>query len=59
MYRTDFIVKYRDIENELTKRLEQRMAEEVAAEISSAIQANFNFTNINIVTNINGNPILT
>lgn len=59
MYRTDFIVKYRDIENELTKRLEQRMAEEVAAQISSAIQANFNFTNINIVTNINGNPVLT
>jgi hypothetical protein len=59
MYRTDFIVKYRDIENELTKQLEQKMAEKVAAQISSAIQANFNFSNINIVTNINGNPILT
>jgi hypothetical protein len=59
MYRTDFIVKYRDIESELTKQLEQKMAEKVAAQISSAIQANFNFSNINIVTNINGNPILT
>jgi hypothetical protein len=63
MYKTDFIVKYHDIENELTKKLEQQMAEKVASQISSAIQANFNFTNmntnINIVTNINGNPILT
>ena len=63
MYKTDFIVKYHDIENELTKKLEHQMAEKVASQISSAIQANFNFTNmntnINIVTNINGNPILT
>ena len=29
MYRTDFIVKYRDIENELTKRYERRIAEEI------------------------------
>ena len=58
MYKTDFIVRYRDIETELTKRLDNRLAEEVAAEISKAIQATFNFTNINIVTNVNGNPIL-
>ena len=58
MYKTDFIVRYRDIEIELTKRLDNRLAEEVAAEISKAIQSTFNFTNINIVTNVNGNPIL-
>ena len=59
MYKTDFIVKYHDIETELIKKLEKKMAEEVASEITAAIQANFNFTNINIVTNINGNPVLT
>jgi hypothetical protein len=57
MYKTDFIVRYRDIENELTKRYEHRMAEEISAEISKAIQASFNFTDINIVTNVNGTPI--
>ena len=47
MYKTDFIVKYHDIETELIKKLEKKMAEEVASEITAAIQANFNFTNIN------------
>jgi hypothetical protein len=57
MYKTDFIVRYRDIENELTKRYEHRVAEEIAAEISKAIQSSFNFSDINIVTNVNGEPI--
>jgi len=57
MYKTDFIVRYRDIENELTKRYEHRIAEEIAAEISKAIQSSFNFSDINIVTNVNGEPI--
>lgn len=57
MYKTDFIVRYRDIENELTKRYEHRMAEEISSEISKAIQSSFNFTDINIVTNVNGTPI--
>jgi hypothetical protein len=57
MYKTDFIVRYRDIENELTKRYEHRIAEEIAAEISKAIQTSFNFSDINIVTNVNGEPI--
>ena len=52
MYKTDFIVRYRVIENELTKRYEHRIAEEIAAEISKAIQSSFNFTDINIVTNV-------
>jgi superoxide dismutase len=58
MYKTDFIVRYRDIENELTKRYEHRIAEEIAAEISKAIQSSFNFSDINIVTNVNGEPIM-
>lgn len=57
MYKTDFIVRYNDIENELTKRYEQRIAEEITAEISKALQSSFNFSDINIVTNINGKPI--
>jgi superoxide dismutase len=57
MYKTDFIVRYNDIENELTKRYEHRIAEEIAAEISKAIQSSFNFSDINIVTNVNGEPI--
>lgn len=57
MYKTDFIVRYNDIENELTKRYERRIAEEIAAEISKALQSSFNFSDINIVTNVNGEPI--
>jgi hypothetical protein len=57
MYKTDFIVRYNDIENELTKRYELRIAEEITAEISKALQSSFNFSDINIVTNINGKPI--
>lgn len=57
MYKTDFIVRYRDIENELTKRYEHRIADEISSEISKAIQSSFNFTDINIVTNVNGTPI--
>jgi hypothetical protein len=57
MYKTDFIVRYNDIENELTKRYEERIAEEITAEISKALQSSFNFSDINIVTNVNGKPI--
>jgi hypothetical protein len=57
MYKTDFIVRYNDIENELTKRYEHRIAEEITVEISKALQSSFNFSDINIVTNINGKPI--
>jgi hypothetical protein len=57
MYKTDFIVRYNDIENELVKRLERRLAEEVAAEFTTAIQSAFNMANVNIITNVNGNKI--
>ena len=56
MYKTDFIVKYHEIENELVRRLEVRLASEAAAEITAAIQSVFknagNHSNENIVINV-------
>lgn len=56
MYKTDFIVKYHDIENELIRRLELRLAAEAAAEITAAIESVFRnsgeHSNENIVINI-------
>lgn len=56
MYKTDFIVKYHEIENELVKRLEVRLAAEAAAEITAAIESVFknagDHSNENIVINV-------
>ena len=56
MYKTDFIVKYHDIENELIRRLELRLAAEAAAQITAAIESVFRnsgeHSNENIVINI-------
>lgn len=56
MYNTDFIVRYHDIENELIRRLEIRLAAEAAAEITAAIESVFRntgeYSNENIVINI-------
>ena len=56
MYKTDFIVRYHEIENELVRRLEVRLASEAAAEITAAIQSVFknagNHSNENIVINV-------
>ena len=41
MYKTDLIVRYHDIENELVRRLEVRLAAEAAAEITAAIESVF------------------
>jgi hypothetical protein len=56
MYNTDFIVRYHDIENELIRRLEIRLATEAAAEITAAIESVFRntgeYSNENIVINV-------
>jgi hypothetical protein len=56
MYKTDFIVRYHDIENELVRRLEVRLAAEAAAEITAAIESVFrnagDHSNENIVINV-------
>ena len=56
MYKTDFIVRYHDIENELVRRLEVRLAAEAAAEITAAIESVFRnageHSNENIVINV-------
>lgn len=56
MYKTDFIVRYHEIENELVRRLEVRLASEAAAEITAAIQSVFrnagDHSNENIVINV-------
>ena len=56
MYKTDFIVRYHDIENELVRRLEMRLAAEAAAEITAAIESVFrnagDHSNENIVINV-------
>jgi hypothetical protein len=56
MYNTDFIVRYHDIENELIRRLEIRLATEAAAEITAAIESVFrntgDYSNENIVINV-------
>jgi len=56
MYKTDFIVRYHDIENELVRRLEIRLAAEAAAEITAAIESVFrnagDHSNENIVINV-------
>jgi hypothetical protein len=56
MYKTDFIVRYHEIENELVRRLEVRLASEAAAEITAAIESVFknagDHSNENIVINV-------
>lgn len=56
MYNTDFIVRYHEIEYELIRRLEVRLASEAAAEITAAIQAVFRnageHSNENIIINV-------
>lgn len=56
MYNTDFIVRYHDIENELIRRLEIRLATEAAAEITAAIESVFRnsgeHSNENIIINV-------
>jgi hypothetical protein len=56
MYKTDYIVKYHDIEEELLKRLEIRLATEAAAKITAAIESIFKnsseHSNENIIINV-------
>lgn len=56
MYKTDYIVRYHDIEEELLRRLEIRLATEAAAEITAAIESVFRnsgeHSNENIIINV-------
>ena len=56
MYKTDYIVKYHDIEEELLRRLEIRLATEAAAKITAAIESVFKnsseHSNENIIINV-------